>query len=292
MPNIPDAASYVAPLGQGFQIGTQWQAQRERSREALQEEALRQQQFGVTQQEQAIRNAQAAREAQDYIATQQAQKAYQDRVSELTAPPAGSEDEGEIPAAERGITPGRGMPMDQAQRQATAEMMGRLPASQWTKVAPVMADQARQAYYESMPKAREQVAEVTAEGRKTVAQIRADWEKQRTEEKIRADKAIEERDKAAADAQLVPMFHPDTKKFLGYVSKTKTGGVPHYLPPEKKESGNPIIDALGGAASAKPESGDIPPVPKSPADANVGQSYRLSDGRIGKWNGKTFTIGQ
>ena len=288
MANIPDAASYVQPLIQGLQVGNQWAANSERRREALADEELRKQQFTVAQQEQAIRNAQAAREAQDYIATQKAQAGLPDRIQELMAPPAAPVQEGDIPAEERGVQVGQGMTQEQAHRQAMAEFLARTPVSQWNHIAPVQQAAAREAYYEGMPAARQAVQDTRNEGLKSVAEIRAQVDREKLEEAARHNAEVEALHKAAADQNLEPLYHPDTKKFIGYKSKA---GAPHFMPASK--DGDGVAAALAGsgagsgAAATEPE-----PIPSKKEQLKAGGVYRLNDGRIGKWNGTKFVIGE
>lgn len=285
MPTIPDAASYVAPLGTGFHLGLQYRQAQERKREALVDEAAKQQQLGMAQQEQAIRNAQAAREAQDYIATQRAQASLPARVQELMAPSAAPTQEGDIPAEERGVPAGHGLTQEQAQKQAMAEFLARTPASQWNHIAPVQAAAAREAYYEGMPEARAKVAEVNAEGRKTVAEIVAQTKAAALEEAARHNQELEAMRKAASEKGLKELRHPETGKFIGYES---VAGAPHFMPTQKEA--DPVATALAGGAAAAPV--ETPPVPSKKEQLKVGASYRLSDGRIGKWNGTKFVLGE
>lgn len=286
MPSIPDGNSYTQSLGEGLQIGNQWAANRERKREALVEEAARRQQLGMAQQEQAIRNAQAAREAQDYIATQRAQAGLPARVQELMAPPAAPTQGGDIPAEERGMQTGQGLTQEQAQRQAMAEFLSRTPVSQWNRIAPVQQAAAREAYYEGMPAARQAVQETRNEGLKTVAELRAQVEREKLEEAARHNQELEALKEAAASQGLEPLYHPDTKKFIGYKSKA---GAPHFMPNQKEA--DPVAAALAGGATVG-TSAEVPPVPSSKEQLKTGMSYRLNDGRIGKWNGTKFVLGE
>jgi hypothetical protein len=127
MPNIPDAASYVAPLGQGFQIGTQWQAQRERQREALANEALAQQQQGIAQ-------AQEGRTQQEFQQGQDASRfllqRFQQRQGEEQLK---AHDQTE---SQTGSTPY--VPKDSSEilREIYPEALARFPGSALEKVLP------------------------------------------------------------------------------------------------------------------------------------------------------------
>jgi len=198
MPNIPDAASYVAPLGQGFQIGTQWQAQRERSREALANEALAQQQQGIAQ-------AQEGRTQQEFQQAQDASRFLLQRFQQR---------QGEE-ALKAQDTPDGGVPYTPKEpadilREIYPEAAARFPGSALEKVLPVIQRQMITPY-------QQQQIDI-GRGRLGIQQQRADTAEdyggQRIDIARAAIKSSQQSQLRALQAQTgEPIFDPQTQEF-------------------------------------------------------------------------------
>jgi hypothetical protein len=216
MPNIPDAASYVAPLGQGFQIGTQWQAQRERSREALANEALAQQQQGIAQ-------AQEGRTQQEFQQAQDASRFLQTRFQQR---------QGEE-ALKAQDTPDGGVPYTPKEpadilREIYPEAAARFPGSALEKVLPVIQRQMITPYQQQqidlgrgrlgIQQQRADTAEDYGGQRIDIAQQRADdMARQgdvRNDLRRAAIKSSQQSQLRALQAQTgEPIFDPQTQEF-------------------------------------------------------------------------------
>jgi len=141
MPNIPDAASYVAPMGAGLQIGLGLARQQQDRQQFMQSLAEKQRESKFTE---GIQNAQAARQAKEFQDTQDWQKGFAtDFQSELEKESSKNKDMGLGADVNNAFSQPTSTPQptrtpQQIQNEVLSRWLPRAPAPVLEKLAPMM----------------------------------------------------------------------------------------------------------------------------------------------------------
>ena len=146
MPNIPDAASYVAPMGAGLQIGLGLARQQQDRQQFMQSLAEKKRESQFTE---GIQNAQAARQAKEFQDTQDWQKGFAtDFQSEIEKESSKNKDMGLGADVNNAFSQPTRTPQ-QIQNEVLSRWLPRAPAPVLEKLAPMMQRQMITPYQQS-----------------------------------------------------------------------------------------------------------------------------------------------